>query len=188
MLTRYQAVMETKDQIRALITRLARLDGVGGWTQDLNPAQRTALEYLTRANRFSRSPSQVADFLGTTRGTASQTLKALMRKGLVREETSDTDKRSISYRVSDAGLARLNEPTLLDRSLDGISQDALPVLTETLRALLAAAASLNGAKPFGICDTCRYFRPRNEGGHCGLLKLALLQHETKQICHEQVPR
>ncbi|MCX7560697.1 MarR family transcriptional regulator [Sulfitobacter sp. F26204] len=179
--------MDTRDQIRALITRLARLEAAGGWTQDLNPAQRTALEYLARANRFSRSPSQVADFLGTTRGTASQTLKALMRKGLVREEASGSDKRSISYQVTDAGLVQLNAPSLLGRSLEELPGDTLPDLAETLRSLLATAADLHGARPFGVCKECQHFRSRKHGGHCALLQLSLLQHETGQICHEQQP-
>src|SRR5262249_9607925 len=44
---------------------------------DLSPAQWMALRYLARANTFSRTPSAFAEFQATTRGTASQAIKAL---------------------------------------------------------------------------------------------------------------
>ena len=40
-------------------------------------------------------------YLGTTRGTMSQTLKALENKGYVAGEPSETDKRSLSYALTD---------------------------------------------------------------------------------------
>jgi DNA-binding MarR family transcriptional regulator len=89
--------MNSAYQIRALINRLARLDAAETWEVDLNPAQLAALDYLVRANRFSRAPSQVAEYLGTTRGTMSQTLKSLVRKGYLTERGSESDRRSISY-------------------------------------------------------------------------------------------
>ena len=46
----------------------------GGLTQ----AQWIAMRYFARANRFSRTVSGFADFHGTTRGTASQTIKSLV--------------------------------------------------------------------------------------------------------------
>ena len=74
--------------IRDLIDRLTRLAAAEEWNGPLNPSQFAALNYLARANRFSRATSHVADFLATTRGTASQTLKALSRKELIAETSS----------------------------------------------------------------------------------------------------
>ena len=62
-------------RIRTLIERLAKITTAVDWQDGLNPAQYNALSYLALANRYSRSPSHVADYLCTTRGTASQTLK-----------------------------------------------------------------------------------------------------------------
>jgi predicted transcriptional regulator len=59
-----------------LIDRLERLTRAGEGL-GLNPAQWEALRFLARANRFSRSPAAVADYLASTRGTVSQTLIAL---------------------------------------------------------------------------------------------------------------
>jgi hypothetical protein len=66
--------------INDLVERLARLSAADNWAEALNPPQRAALSYLSRANRLSRCPSHVADYMAVTRGTASQTLKSLVRE------------------------------------------------------------------------------------------------------------
>lgn len=176
--------MHHSEQIRALINRLGRLDAAQVWDGALNPAQRAALDYLARANRFSRAPSQVAEFLGTTRGTASQTLKALLRKGFVTEGRSAIDKRWVSFQVTAAGRAEAGTETRLVAAITDTPPEDLAVLEGALRRLLHAALRQNGSKPFGICRTCRHFRPSPSGGTCALLRVALSEVETGQICHE----
>jgi DNA-binding MarR family transcriptional regulator len=179
--------MKQKQNIRGLINRLARLDAGQGWSGDLNPAQRSALEYLGHANRFSRAPSHVADFLGATRGTTSQTLKALVRKGYVSEERSATDKRSISYSRTAAGQEAAITAGLMVQSIAALPDAEIQQLEQILLKLLRQAVAANGHRHFGICHTCRYFKPRAEGGFCTLLNTALEPFETQQICHEQDP-
>ncbi|RKF14762.1 MarR family transcriptional regulator [Roseovarius spongiae] len=179
--------MQDAEQIRSLINRLARLDAAGNWGGALNPAQRAALEYLARANRFSRSPSHVADYLGATRGTTSQTLKALMRKGFVDEQRLATDRRSISYRVTEAGREIVGARSLLSDALADLPEADLALIAAAMRGLLGAAIRRNGAKPFGVCQTCRHFRRRGAGGYCALMDVALDSDETDQLCHEHAP-
>jgi DNA-binding MarR family transcriptional regulator len=64
-----------------LIERMGRLLRASDHASGLNPAQAEALRYLLRANRFSRTPAALAEYLGSTRGTVSQTLLALEAKG-----------------------------------------------------------------------------------------------------------
>ena len=61
-----------------LVAHLGRLAYSFGFTEGLTPAQWTALRYLSRANRFSRTVSAFAEFHVTTRGTASQTINGLV--------------------------------------------------------------------------------------------------------------
>ena len=70
-----------KDSVAALMDRLSRAMQRAQYAGGLNPAQWEALRYIARANRYSRSPSAVAEYLGATKGTVSQTLKALEHKG-----------------------------------------------------------------------------------------------------------
>ncbi|WP_347340974.1 MarR family winged helix-turn-helix transcriptional regulator [Bradyrhizobium niftali] len=61
------------------------------------------LRFLARANSFSRSPSALAQFVGTTRSAVSQLLKGLEAKGYVERRPSVEDKRSVSLRVTPQG-------------------------------------------------------------------------------------
>ena len=186
VLSRYYIAMTQSDHIRSLITRLARLHASETWDAALNPAQIAALEYLARANRFSRAPSHVADYLGTTRGTMSQTLKALARKGYVCERRSDTDKRSISYDLTEAGHALAARRGGLMESIRALSDEAQTHLGRGLSNLLDHQLRVNGGRRFGICKTCAHHRVTQDGRYCALLSLDLLPDESDQICHEQV--
>ncbi|MSU91515.1 MarR family transcriptional regulator [Rhodobacteraceae bacterium 2CG4] len=182
--------MSTEDpgRARALIERLARLSAAGAWEDGLNPTQAAALAYLARANRFSRAPSHVAAYLGATRGTTSQTLRALERKGLVSERRSDRDRRSISYAPTARGAGIAARRGALDAALEALPAPALAALTDGLDATLRAMLAARGGRAFGVCRTCRHHAPRGAGGYCRLLQVALLPEETGQICHEQRPR
>jgi DNA-binding MarR family transcriptional regulator len=174
------------EQIRALISRLARLDAAETWEDALNPTQVAALEYLTRANRFSRAPSHVADYLGTTRGTMSQTLKSLERKGYVIERRSEKDRRSISYDPTEGGrILAARRHSLVD-AVSALPDAARIHLGDSLAALLECQLQANGGRPFGICRTCAHYRTTRDGSYCALLSLPLLPEETDQICHEHV--
>ncbi len=178
--------MNKPDQIRALINRLARLDAAETWEVDLNPAQIAALDYLARANRFSRAPSQVAEYLGTTRGTMSQTLKSLVRKGYLTERGSETDRRSISYDLTPSGIALAGRQGTLARAVADLTAGDQASLSASLSAILAARLSANRGRAFGICNTCAHHRVIGEDAFCALLSLPLAPEETTQICHEQV--
>ncbi|MFB0951449.1 MAG: MarR family transcriptional regulator, partial [Rhodospirillales bacterium] len=136
--------MENKNQhrIRDLIERIARLNSADEWTDDLNPTQWSALSYLSQANRFSRSPSQVAEFMAATRGTVSQTLKALARKELIIEIRSQIDRRWISYDVTTKGMNILDGPKTIDDALDNIGSSARAPLADGLENLLREALRL----------------------------------------------
>lgn len=179
--------METHPYVRELIIRLARLESASGWKGDLNPAQRSALSYLGRANKFSRSPSHVADYLGTTRGTTSQSLKALERKGYLFEEQSETDRRSISYSLTERGITVHDEISLLDLSLSTLSSRNRKELGKALQSILHKVVEKNDGRPFGLCKECIHHKKTNQERFCALLSQPLDSDEAEQICSEQVP-
>lgn len=182
--TRYLIAMTSEQKIRALMNRLARLDSASSWSGDLNPVQRSALEYLRDANRFSRSPSHVAEFLGTTRGTMSQTLKALLRKGLVAEIRSEVDKRSISYTLTQTGLAMLKEDSVIAVALKNLKDQDVVDLEGGLRQTLQQALKLNNGKSFGQCKSCRYHEAAKGAAFCQLLSLPISVEDIEKICVE----
>ena len=132
----------------------------------------------------SRAPSQVSDFLAATRGTVSQTLKALAKKGLVEEIRSEQDKRSISYSVTDAGRMLFQKNSAIEDALLLMDEQETATLIVGLENLVRSALKQRGLKAFGVCKACDYHRAEANGGFCKLLDVSLSFEETKQICHE----
>ena len=171
----------TGQRLSHLVERIARLSAADAWDADLNPTQQAALSYLSRANRFSRSPSHAAEYLGTTRGTTSQTLKALARKGLIRESRSSSDRRAISYTVTPAAGPHLAPPDAINRAAAQVGTAELEDgLADVLRHILRE----RGGRAFGLCRSCRHHRSGPDGRRCALLEVALSDAEAGQICHE----
>lgn len=180
-------------RLRELVDRLVRIAAADGWGDDLNPTQRAALSYLCRANRFSRAPSHVADYLAATRGTVSQTLKALARKGLVTELRSETDGRSISYETTPEGRKLARRQSAVDEAIGNLPAAEADRLANGLGDLVRAALVLRGGRSFGICRSCRHHVPagaqgtggrQGEDAWCALLEVSLKPVETEQLCHE----
>ena len=145
------------------------------------------MEYLSNANRFSRSPSHVANYLNTTRGTMTQTLKTLKRKGYIAEGRLENDKRLITYELTDVGRKVTAQPNTLLQALGAQSKESLELIEQGLGCILKKTIAAGGQKPFGVCRDCRYFKQQSVGGFCDLLAVSLSAAESKQICHEQDP-
>lgn len=167
-----------------LIERLGRLIRAGDFAAGLNPAQWEALRYLARANRFSRTPAALADYLNSSRGTVSQTLIALEAKGLVTKTKSPTDARSTILALTAAGQAMLanDSEAMLARAID--ETGGAPGVAAALEAALSRALARRGGKAFGVCKNCRHFRRGAASHHCALLDMPLAAQETLAICAE----
>ncbi|MFC3075940.1 MarR family winged helix-turn-helix transcriptional regulator [Shinella pollutisoli] len=175
-----------------LIDRIERLSRGGVPVHGLNPAQWDALRYLSRANRFSRTPAGLAAYLGSTRGTVSQTLIALEEKGFVHKRASERDRRSVDLGLTEKGTAALGDDPLLllARDVAEATGDEASTVVALLQQTLRAAIRRNGGRAFGLCRTCRYFRAGNdpasgEPHHCTLLNEPLSEADSGGICLEQ---
>ncbi len=177
-----------------LIDRLERLARFGEQGDRLNPAQWDALRYLARANRFSRTPAAVADYLASTRGTVSRTLASLESKGYVSRDRSSRDGRSVVFALTrEAEKALKRDPLLamaedIEQATGGNVADLLDGLRRTLRGAIAR----NNGRAFGACFSCRHFRARIRPAsrtphHCALLNEPLSEADRHSICVEQVP-
>ncbi|MDZ5697464.1 MarR family winged helix-turn-helix transcriptional regulator [Chelativorans sp. M5D2P16] len=176
-----------------LIERIGRLIQAEEQKSPLNPAQWEALRYLEKANRFSRTPAALAEYLGSTRGTVSQTLIALEKKGCVERRQSTRDRRSVDMTLTDAGRAQLAEDPLREFAAHIAATGTDGTLEEALSAVLHEAILQNRSKSFGICATCRFFRRDERAGdrtmphRCALLDVPLSDDDSGRICAEQEP-
>jgi DNA-binding MarR family transcriptional regulator len=159
----------------------------------LNPAQWEALRYLGRANRYSRTPTALTHYLGATKGTVSQTVIALERKGLVRRASDPRDRRGIRLGLTARGRANLQQDPLLEL-LEEIDRALIGRLEADLGGLLTHLQQRNRHRPFGQCAQCRFFRRGGAVGEsggpnrCGLTLEPLADFEAEQICAEQEPQ
>ena len=185
-------------RMSTLVNRLGRTVHCLQFAEGLNPAQWEALRYLTRANRYSRTPTALADFLGTTKGTASQTVKALEAKGLVARERVVEDGRAVRLTLTEAGQEILRRDPLhrMDEVAATLAGE-LPAANQTLQTLVNQLQAAFGLREFGLCNECTHFcknaieagKPAEPatataaGPHqCGLNKDPLSENDSHEIC------
>jgi DNA-binding MarR family transcriptional regulator len=153
----------------------------------LQPVQLEALHYLARCNRYSNTPLAVADYLGSTKGTVSQTLKVLEARGLVRKVKDTKDRRVVRLEPTDQGRAiitrTLPAPILTQAAADLSVPDA-ETLVPGLRRLLRSIQHANGLRSFAECASCRFNGRMPEGSYCRLTGEALAETDLRLICRE----
>ena len=170
------------ERLGALIQQSVREDAA---RHGLLPIHVQVLRYLAMCNRYSDLPVAIADYFGITRGTVSQTLSVLERKGLVIKEADERHGRRLHLRLTPAGTAASagGWPERLETALQSLP-DAASGLDETLRALLLGLQRLNGQHAFGTCRHCAHFLVEPEGARCGLTREPLAEDQTSKLCRE----
>jgi len=178
----------------ALLERLTRLMRAAEHEGDLNPAQWEALRYLGRANRFSNSPGALTQYLGATKGTVSQTLIALEKKGLIVKAPRPEEKRSVALSLTEPGEAMLQRDPWesMARQIGKLGPKTRKGFAKALRKLLQAELSRADLKSFGVCRTCRWFSEKSaqdnpQGPHrCLLFEQPLTGAESRKVCVEHM--
>lgn len=173
-----------------LLGRLARLISNNAQISELKPAQWEVLRYFAEANRFSRTPSAVTLYMGTTKGTISQTLQVLEQKKLVRKTAARNDKRSVTVDVTAAGRRLLKKDPLseLAQSVDSLSAEGRNALDTGVDELVRNLLQTRGGRPFGLCQTCTNFKknhPEGQPHYCALLLEPLSESDSDMRCIEQ---
>lgn len=176
-------------RVTGLINRLGRTLHCLQFSEGLNPAQWEALRYFGRANRYSRTPSALADYLGTTKGTVSQTIKALEAKGLVVRVPHTRDRRAVLLQTTPAGDATLaRDPMMRIEALAGDLVDELPAARDFLQRLVTGLQEDEGTSGFGVCKECTHFCKNAVGmeadapHRCGLTGDPLSMSDSDKIC------
>lgn len=83
-----------------------------GYTPGLNPAQWAALRYFQETTTDRRTVTGFANFQGTTKGTASQTVAALVRKGYLERVADKNDRRVHRLVLTESGTELLDQDPL----------------------------------------------------------------------------
>ncbi len=181
--------------IAELILHLGRIASGEGLVEGLTPVQWTALRYFARANRFSRTPSAFAAFHGTTRGTASQTIKNLETQGYLTRLRSEADRRSARLDLTDKARAILLKDLFaaLVRAADALPPGVRGHFANALQRMLGQVAWERGKPLFGTCASCKHLagdghsREGQAPYACGFASEPLLLEELDGVCINFVP-
>lgn len=181
--------------IAELILHLGRIASRETLVEGLTPAQWAVLRYFSRANRFSRTPSAFAAFHGTTRGSASQTIKSLETQAYLTRMRSVADGRSARLDLTSKAKAILAHDPLeaLVRAADALPPGARGHFANGLQRMLGQVARERGKPAFGTCESCGHLE--GDGGSlegqapyaCGFVSEPLLLNELDGLCINFVP-
>ena len=151
----------------------------------LQPVHLQIMDYLSRCNRYSDTPAALTNYLGMTRGTVSQTLLLLEKKGYIKKKVDVNDKRMVHLSLLAEGDALMNKasPTDLYSQASAIFKENNNQENIFVNAL-AALQKANSSQSFGLCKTCKYFTETSGEFVCGLTKEKLSPIDSEKICQE----
>ena len=176
--------------VAELVEQLGHCACSQAFSAGMNPAQWAALRYFERANRFSRTVSAFAQYHGTTRGTASQTIRALVKKGYLRRLPAKHDQRSFRLDVTETAQRALGSDPFGEfvSAASALPAAQCSALAGGLRAMLDRVMEKRARRPFGVCTSCKHLRAvgaEHPGGcrnHCRLQDELLGHQELGMIC------
>lgn len=187
--------MPERAKIVEIVDRLSRIAHSLQFAEGLNPAQWEALRFVARANRTSCSPGALAAFMGSTKGTVSQTLKALESKGLIERCRKVGDRRAVQITLTGQGEALLEKDPLgeIHDALAPCSQAEQMQVVQGIERLLGIVQSHQNIPEFGQCLDCCHYKPEactetnSVGCRCGVSGELFSSLELDKICADFSP-
>lgn len=177
------------------LARLAAVIRADDWNRakaaGINPTQQGVLDYL-RGRPQGSGLTDIAVHLLISQPTATDSVAALERKGLVERRASETDRRAVRVLLTEAGVALLE-----GSSTDGKARVAVERLDEAGKAellltvvrLIKTLQDIEAVPVQRMCVTCRHFAPfahpdGEKPHHCHYVDAAFGQRELRIDCHE----
>jgi DNA-binding MarR family transcriptional regulator len=163
----------------------------------LTPTQGQVLALL-RANSGGLRLGALADQLGVTSATTSDSVAALHRKGLVAKEPTAGDGRGVVVILTPTGSREAAATAAWpDFLLEAVGELSTPEQATFLRALVAMIRTLQekGRIPVArMCVSCRFFRPYQHDDparphHCAFVDAPFGDAELRLDCpdHQTAP-
>ena len=175
-----------------LLEQVARILWFEGAKHGLRDREWMALRFLSRANRFSRTPSALASYVGTTRGTASFIIGELERLGYLERKRSAQDKRSVMLSVTQQGKKFLvRDPVnVLVEAIAVLEDEAKVSFRDALRHVLDQSDAAEQRHHTDVCKRCIFLREDRSTTDsrttaefsCGLFRAPIAEAESDLLC------
>ncbi|MFO1032776.1 MAG: helix-turn-helix domain-containing protein [Hyphomicrobiales bacterium] len=175
--------------IRVRLERLSRLIRQGGHAGGLLPVHWEILRFLARASRHAAAPGGITAYLALTKGTTSQSLSQLVRKGLVTRQKLAADARQQRLGLTPAAHALLAKDPLLtlEAAIASLGGKTRRRLDRGLADLLDQQIRQQELARFGTCESCKLLLTGDGGTFCGKDKLPLSAAELGLLCSAHTP-
>lgn len=183
-------------RIREGLSRLATTMRIDDWQRakaaGLNPTQLSILE-LIEGRSDGMSVKDIAAHLGVSQPTATDSIIALERKGLITKTSSTADRRAVNITLTDDGLSALQK----DNAPLSVAEQAAAALAagEQENMLLMLAKMIRHLQEIEaipiqrMCVNCCYFVPfahtdAERPHHCNFVDAAFGQRDIRIDCHD----
>lgn len=156
----------------------------------LNPAQAGILQVLVSRQPDGLRIKDIARHVGVSQPSATDSVSALSRKGLVEKMPDPDDARATRVKPTDAGMkaaSRTPTSTPVEHALASLGDESLETLL-TLTIRIIRALQIAGAiAPQRLCVTCAHFRPHahpdpSAPHHCGFVDAPLADRMLRLDC------
>jgi DNA-binding MarR family transcriptional regulator len=156
-------------------------------TLGLQPVHVQAMEYLDQCNRFNNTPRSLTKYLGLTKGTLSQTLKVLVRKGYIEKQTDAEDGRVVRLKLLESGKQLLDDiqpPDAFEQAEQTVSKSSFVSFNEALIVTLTELQRASNSSSFGLCNTCALFTEQDNHYFCNSRQESMTQDDAAKICRD----
>ncbi|MFA5985380.1 MAG: MarR family winged helix-turn-helix transcriptional regulator [Methylococcaceae bacterium] len=153
----------------------------------LQPIHGQVLDYLSHCNQYSDTPASVTEYMGLTKGTVSQSIQLLERKGYIARQVDSEDGRIMHLSLTPTGEQLLHAMTPEDVFADAehaVRSNKFSTLTDALQAILMALLKASHGRTFGECHSCIRFTVVDNHYLCGLTEQPLTWRDSEKICRD----
>jgi DNA-binding MarR family transcriptional regulator len=162
----------------------------------LNPTQVQVLAFLAGRGEEGTRVKEIAGHLGVSPPTATDSIAALERKGLIEKQQDASDARATRVLINAAGRNVLRS-TGMAHSATVAALAALPPDEQTELLILEIKVirhlqETGAISPQRLCVSCHHFRPNAHDGsarphHCTFVDAAFGNPDLRIDCHDHEP-
>jgi DNA-binding MarR family transcriptional regulator len=160
----------------------------------INPAQAQVLVTLHQHPNEALGTGDIAGRLAITAASASDSIKALVEKGLIEKRPSPLDARAVVLRLTGKGKAEAARcmvwPDFLLAAVDSLSAGEQDVFVRSLVKMIRSLQTTGSIPVSRMCVSCSYFRPHAHAGtnqphHCDFVDAPFGDSSLRFDCPEQ---
>lgn len=157
-------------------------------TYDLSPLQIQLLIFIRFHNQAHNKVTFLSQEFNMTKATISDAIKTLIKKGYLKKNQEETDKRSFFYTATGSGEEITNALENFANPLADITSHftnkQASELYKTILQLISNAEKRGLINKQRMCMNCQFYSKNSGKSFCNLLKKSLTTEDLRIDCEE----